>query len=315
MFNLKNFALLSVALFCILLGFNVLSANADPFSVVGAIAVIGMIAFLWGLGIWNGNGGFGSGLTVVIFLAALTMTGGDLITKVTQKQTPIAIFTIQQNNTYVEAPENIKDPALKGFLTKKIGLENGWVKNTLVGGYLFFVWVFALTMYIEIRANKEGAVIIALPLEFTTFVVGCFVCAIALAPGTAPDSKTALAENEAFWYGAGGTLVWSLILTAWSKIYKYGSQTAGQIGGVAPLIFMVLAVPVFSLCNLFDLQFFTEVAKAEAMTTTAITNQRWIELQYLGKWFGIFAPPTISFTLELMRFLFYPLLKKVGIYD
>lgn len=104
----KYSALASVALFGLLMGANVVTSDSDIFSKFGAVVVLMILCTLWGLGVnsfsepipWTAYG------TTLIFLIILSATGGDLITRVTQRATPLATVEIDRSVVVMPWPEN-----------------------------------------------------------------------------------------------------------------------------------------------------------------------------------------------------------------
>ena len=215
--------------------------------------------------------------------------------------------TIEQNTTYVEAPANIEDPALKEYETAKVGFEKGWGKNVFSGGYLLFAWGYALATLLSILARKAGLGAFShFGIDLVIFVTGAFVLTATLAPGNCPDYITCEAENNAFWWGAVGPLIWSTVLQFIGTGINYARGMAEQTKNeVVIVLVLVFSYPLMGgLFNLLGFDLLKTLAMSDDLTNSAISLQRWTEMNLMGKFTGMFLPPTIKWIFGTLGYLF-----------
>lgn len=268
----------------------ILNALGIPVWQILGITVVMVFLFLI---LWISKGWFRMVVIVVCVILMLGSAWVEISKDVANAPSPVVI---ENNTTYVEAPEDIEDPELREYETKKFGINQDWVANTFTGTYQLLAFGFGLTQLIDLLLRRSK-LNLAIPLEVVMFLLGAFIILKAIMPTGMTDYDTVQAENSAVWWGFAGPFVWSAVMqfVVWVHSRTEDASTATiRVGGIGVFIGVGLAIFAYPLVgglfSLFDYDFFRTVAMSQDMTSSAITMERWMELYLIGKFTGMFVP-------------------------
>jgi hypothetical protein len=237
---------------------------------------------------------------IIIAITLGIWQGADDLAK--RFQLPVPRVTVQNNITYVAPPSSIEDPLLRKYEEEKMGFDDQWLGNTVWGTYLLFAFAYALAQLLNIYAYKNNLVVLYLPVQLVIFVVGAMVLSYVLWPTGYTDPATVEAENRAVFVGAFGPFLWSTMIVFISFVMRYTGMVSRLFDNVGVVLFGVLSYPVFGgILQLVNLDLAIRLSMSFWLTNSSITIQRWTELQLMGKFAGMFLPPTVAYFFSILK--------------
>ncbi|HLD92416.1 MAG TPA: hypothetical protein VI795_03415 [Patescibacteria group bacterium] len=240
---------------------------------------------------------------IIFIVIILTIWQGvDLL--LAEFDLPIARLTVVNEVTYVAPPSDIDDPELRQYEEEKMGFDDQWLSNTVLGTYLLFCFSYALAQLLQIYAYKNNFEVLYVPVQVIIFVVGAIVLSYVLWPTSYTDPATAEAENRAVFIGAFGPFLWSTMIVIIGFAMRYTGMVSRLFGNVGVVLFSVLSYPVFGgLLQLVNLDLAIRLSMSFWLTNSSITIQRWTELQLMGRFAGMFIPPTVAYFFSILKYI------------
>ena len=185
-----------------------------------------------------------------------------------------------------------------------MGFDDQWLSNTVLGTYLLFCFSYALAQLLQIYAYKNNFEVLYVPVQVIIFVVGAIVLSYVLWPTSYTDPATAEAENRAVFIGAFGPFLWSTMIVIIGFAMRYTGMVSRLFGNVGVVLFSVLSYPVFGgLLQLVNLDLAIRLSMSFWLTNSSITIQRWTELQLMGRFAGMFIPPTVAYFFSILKYI------------
>lgn len=289
---------LTVIVFILLVGGNNLTGG----ELFKWIVVIVILTILLGISyMWR------KAIPLIIAFAIILLVGSMTTEFLNKWKMP---FYVEVNNvtTFVEAPVNIEDPALRDYEVAKMGFEENWFVKTMGGVYGGLAGAYILSLLIQIGAskNKMFFVLEHWSLDAVVFAVGALSLYWAFKPNYAPDQATAQAANTAFLIALIGPLLWSLLMQGLNIAIRFAGQSTGQLNNVyySYFIGMVSYPLVAGIFSIFNLDLVDAYIMSDKLVNTAITIQRWEEIKILSKFCGLFGPPAIVWAFLTIAYIF-----------
>lgn len=221
----KYIALVAIGIGTILMVFNIVTyEEGDPFSMVGGIVVTVVLAGIGGLLVWwLGDSSFISWGIVLLVSILLLCSGGDLISRILSRPSPVVEVQIDNSKTFVEYPadgsaDEIKDLNREKYVVDPVkGLVSVWVSAERIGVIAYIVMMLLAMLPKQVR--------IRIPIQFLFLLGwgGISLWLIGMPIDKGVDMSTSRAMATLWWWGALQTIVWGLL--------TQGVSTAAQLAG------------------------------------------------------------------------------------